>query len=51
MKRRTKSILAMLLSIVLLIQSVAVFSASAAEENIYDKMVSVANKEVGYMNI
>lgn len=49
MKRRTKSILAMLLSIVLLIQSVAVFSASAAEENIYDKMVSVANKEVGYM--
>lgn len=49
MKRRIKSILAMLLSIVLLIQSVTVFSASAAEENIYDKMVSIANKEVGYM--
>lgn len=49
MKRKTKSTLAMLLSLVMLIQSVAIFSASAAEESIYDKMVSIANQEVGYM--
>lgn len=49
MKRKTKSTLAIFLSIILLIQSVAVLSVSAVEENIYEKMVNIANQEVGYM--
>ena len=44
MKRKTKSTLAIFLSIILLIQSVAVLSVSAVEENIYEKMVNIANQ-------
>ena len=49
MKRKAKATIAMLLTFILLVQSAAFYSVSAADDSIYDKMVRIANQEVGYM--
>ena len=49
MKRKVKVTVAMLLTFILLVQSAVFYSVSAADDSIYDKMVRIADQEVGYM--
>ena len=49
MLKKSKSLLAVFLVFMLFIQSAIVMNVSAVEEDIYKKMVSIANNEVGYV--
>ena len=49
MTKKSKSLLAVFLVFMLFIQSAIVVNVSAVEEDIYKKMVSIANNEVGYV--
>ena len=49
MLKKSKSLLAVILVFMLFIQSAIVMNVSAVEEDIYKKMVSIANNEVGYV--
>lgn len=47
--KRTKFFIAILLSLLILFQSVVLSNVSAVENDIYAKMVTIANQEVGYL--
>lgn len=49
MKNNSKYILSIILMLAFFVQSIGVINATAVENDAYEKMMSIANQEVGYM--